>query len=64
MKWSMGYDEKFQRLARRAQARFDALCPEDQAAHREAQKQSFIRGMGPCEHGERDFETCPQCRAR
>lgn len=30
----------------------------------EAQRQSFIRGMTtPCEHGELDFEQCPQCHA-
>lgn len=31
----------------------------------EAQRQSWIRGMcTPCEHGELDFEQCPQCRGR
>lgn len=32
----------------------------------EAQRQSFMRGMtAKCEHGELDFEQCPQClRAR
>jgi len=29
----------------------------------EAQSQSWVRGMTtPCEHGELDFEQCPQCR--
>lgn len=32
------------------------------AAEIEAQRKSFIRGMTtPCEHGELDFEQCPQC---
>ena len=31
----------------------------------EAQRQSWVRGMTtPCEHGELDFEQCPQCRAK
>lgn len=31
----------------------------------EAQRQSFARGMSArCEHGELDFEQCPQCRGR
>lgn len=25
------------------------------------QRESFVRGMGPCEHGEDDWETCPEC---
>lgn len=29
----------------------------------EEQRQSFACGMGPCEHGELDFEQCAQCRA-
>jgi hypothetical protein len=27
----------------------------------EAQRQSWLRGMKPCEHGKIDFEQCPQC---
>ena len=31
----------------------------------EAQRQSWVRGMTtPCEHGELDFEQCPQCRPK
>lgn len=31
----------------------------------EAQRQSWVRGMtARCEHGELDFEQCPQCRGR
>lgn len=31
----------------------------------EAQRQSWVRGMTTgCEHGELDFEQCPQCRRR
>lgn len=32
-------------------------------AEREAQRESFARAMAPCEHGHRDWETCPACRA-
>jgi hypothetical protein len=28
-----------------------------------AQRQSWIRGMAPCEHGDADWETCPDCWA-
>jgi hypothetical protein len=28
----------------------------------DAQRQSWIRSMGPCEHGNRDFEQCGECR--
>lgn len=30
----------------------------------QAQRESWARGMGPCEHGVLDFEDCPQCRAK
>lgn len=30
----------------------------------QAQRESFARGMAPCEHGDPDWETCPQCLAR
>jgi hypothetical protein len=32
------------------------------AAELEAQRESWVRGMGPCEHGDPDWETCPECR--
>ena len=32
-------------MAEEAQAAFDKLSPEAQAAHREAQRQSFVRGQ-------------------
>jgi len=31
----------------------------------EAQRQSWVKGMtARCEHGEIDFEQCPECRRR
>lgn len=55
--------EEFKALADAARARFDAMSPEDQNKHRQAQRESWVRGMTtPCEHGELDFEQCPRCR--
>lgn len=51
------------KLIAEAVARFDSLSPEEQRAHRQAQRESFIRGMTtPCEHGVLDFEQCGECR--
>lgn len=36
---------------------------EEKAAMRQAQRESWIRAFAPCEHGVRDWETCPECRA-
>lgn len=39
--------------------------PEEKAAMRAAQRESWVRGMTtPCEHGVLDFEQCPDCRAQ
>lgn len=37
-------DHDFAKLVADAKAKFDALSPEEQAAHREAQRQSWVRG--------------------
>jgi len=58
-------EQELKELAAKAQARVAAMSPEDQAAHWEAQRQSFVRAMTtPCEHGELDFEQCPHCRKK
>jgi len=49
-------------LLRVAKARFEAMTPEEKAAMIEAQRQSWLRGMAPCEHGVADWEDCPDCR--
>lgn len=49
-------------LLRKSVAAYEAMSPADKASHDEAQRQSWIRGMAPCEHGARDWETCPECR--
>lgn len=56
--------DELKALADAAHARVAAMSPEDQAAHWDAQRKSFVRAMTtPCEHGVLDFETCPHCRA-
>lgn len=52
-----------QKLCDEAMARFNALSPAQQAEHRAGQRESWIRAMAPCEHGDPDWETCPLCRA-
>lgn len=32
-----------------------------EAREQQAQRESWIRGMAPCEHGDSDWETCEQC---
>lgn len=39
--------EKFQKLVAEAQARYDALPPEQRAAHDYEQRRSWVRGMCP-----------------
>lgn len=53
---------KLDELLRQAKARVDAMTPEERAAMYKAQAESWARGMAPCEHGVRDWETCPDCR--
>lgn len=35
--------------------------PEQLANMRQKQRESFARAFGPCEHGNYDWETCPEC---
>jgi hypothetical protein len=51
-----------QTLLARSVAAYNAMTPEQRAVHDEAQRQSWARGMAPCEHGVADWETCPDCR--
>jgi hypothetical protein len=37
-------EDELKKLVAEAQARFDAMTPEQQAEHREAQRQSWVRG--------------------
>ena len=51
-------------LVARVRAIVDAMTPEQYRAMIDAQRESFIRAMAPCEHGDPDWETCPQCLAK
>ena len=42
---------------------WDNATPEQQKSMHDAQRESWIRAMGPCEHGDFDWETCAECRA-
>jgi hypothetical protein len=35
--------------------------PQEKAAMWAAQRESWLRAMGPCKHANYDWETCPQC---
>ena len=52
------------KLLREAVAKVDAMTPEEYAAMIDAQRKSWARSMAPCEHGVRDWETCPDCRVK
>ena len=43
-------DAELKALIDKAQARYDAMTPEEQAAHDLAQRESFVRGMMPAGH--------------
>lgn len=47
-----------------AVVRVKAMSPEQYEAMMEKQRQSWARGMAPCEHGVSDWETCADCRAQ
>ena len=50
---------------KRANERYDAMTPDEQAAMWKAQRESWVRAFTtPCEHGHLDWETCPHCRSR
>lgn len=46
----------------RARAYVDAMTPAEYRAMLDAQRESWVRAMAPCEHGNPDFEQCGQCR--
>lgn len=56
-------EEELKELVKKAQAKYDAMTPEQKKEHDEAQRQSWVKGMtARCEHGILDFEQCPKCR--
>lgn len=64
--WRAASDAIRQRLAE-IEAQRAAMPPEErarlEAEELQAQRESWIRAMAPCEHGVADFEECQQCRA-
>ena len=46
----------------RANKAYAAMTPEQQAVMWQEQRESWVRAMRPCEHGDYDWETCEQCR--
>lgn len=54
--------DSLEELLARAKAEVAAMTPQQYADMIEAQQQSFLRSMEPCEHGMRDWEDCGKCR--
>jgi hypothetical protein len=58
--------DEIRAIMARIKAERDAMPPEQraklEAEELAAQRESWIRGMAPCEHGVLDWETCAQCR--
>jgi hypothetical protein len=56
----------FRKMLDEIEAHRASLPPEVRAKleadEREAQRQSWVRAMQPCEHGVLDFEDCGDCR--
>lgn len=55
-------DKEMTELLRKARERVEAMTSEEYSSMIEEQRQSWVRGMAPCEHGDADWETCPHCR--
>lgn len=55
-------DDNLRRKVDEAMAVYNAMTPEQQEAMWKAQRESWVRGMAPCEHGDPDWETCESCR--
>lgn len=51
------------KLLAEAKQQVDRMTPKQREEMFARQRESFVRAMTtPCEHGELDFEQCPQCR--
>lgn len=65
--WDMPYipppnvSEELRDALDAAYKRLRNMTPEQKRAEYEAQRESWVRAMGPCEHGDYDWETCPDC---
>lgn len=56
-------DTPLDELIKRSIEQVEAMSPEDRKAMEQAQRESWARGMQPCEHGKVDYEQCPACRS-
>jgi hypothetical protein len=60
--------EELEELIAAYKAKLAGMSPDERRAfEREqiaAQRESWIRAFGPCEHGDYDWETCPQCLSK
>lgn len=56
----MGQD--LDELMAKARERVERMTPAEREAMYQAQRESFVRAMAPCEHGMSDWEDCTQCR--
>jgi hypothetical protein len=58
--------DEIREMLAKIEAERAAMPAEERAAlekaEYEAQRESWIRGMAPCEHGVLDWETCADCR--
>jgi hypothetical protein len=50
-------------IIEKAKQRLAAMTPAERTEMYQAQRESWARSMTPCEHGVRDWEDCPDCRA-
>jgi hypothetical protein len=56
-------DTSLHEAMQEAARRYAAMTPEQQADMWRKQRESWVRAFTtPCEHGELDFEQCPECR--
>lgn len=51
-----------EQLIEEARMSWRTMSSEDKEAMFQKQRESWVRGMAPCEHGVLDWETCPDCR--
>ena len=58
--------DEIRRMLEEIEARRAAMDPADRVAleaeELAAQRESWVRAMGPCEHGVLDWEECTECR--
>lgn len=56
-------DDELKDLLEKARRWSETASPEEKRAMLAAQRESWMRAFAPCEHGDYDWETCPECLA-